>query len=142
MAKQQRRAAITKNKDQQGHLIEETFDDNLLPDASEITKLYQIDPNIMDWLKDRAEREQEFRHKTFETKLEIASKTERGLQGINYLGLILSFVLLLAGMYLSYTLIVNKREVLGSVFSGVMLVAIASIYMSKVRSNNGEKTPR
>ena len=44
-------------------------------------------------------------------------------------------------MYLSYTLIIEKHEVIGSIFSGVMLIAIASIFMSKVKSNNNEKTP-
>lgn len=139
MAKQSRRAAVTKTKDQQGHMIEEVFDDNLLPDATEIEKLYKIDPNIMQWLKERAEKEQEFRHTSFHTKLRLVRKTESGLRKINYFGLFFSFVLLLAGMYLSYTMIMSDHEVLGSVFSGTILLAIASIFMNKVQSNNTKK---
>ena len=96
----------------------------------------------MTWLKERAEKEQEFRHKAFNERLKIFSKTEKGSRWINYLGLLFSFMLLGGGMYLSYILIIEKHEIIGSIFSGVMLVAIASIYMSKVKSNNNEKTPK
>ena len=111
----------------------------MLPDATEIQKLSELDPNIMTWLKERAEKEQDFRHGAFNQRLEIVSKTERGSRWINYLGLFFSFLLLGGGMYLSYTLIIEKHEIIGSIFSGVMLVAIASIFMSKVKSNNKEK---
>ena len=141
MAKQSRKAQLTRSNTHQGHTIEEVFDDNLLPDATEIQKLSELDPNIMTWLKERAEKEQEFRHGAFNQRLEIVSKTERGSRLINYLGLFFSFLLLSGGMYLSYTLIIEKHEFIGSIFSGVMLIAIASIFMSKVKSNNNEKTP-
>jgi len=142
MAKQRRRAQVSKTKNHQGHYVEETFEDNLLPDASEIEKLSKLDPNIIQWLKSRAEKEQDFRHKTFTKRVNLVSKTERGLRRINYLGLLFSFILLGGGMYLSYTLITEDHEILGSIFSGVMLISIASIFMSKVKSNNNEKTPQ
>ena len=140
MAKQSRRAQVSRSKNHQGHVVEEVFDDHLLPDASEIKKLSELDPNIIQWLKERAEKEQDFRHKTFNSKVKLVSKTERGLRWVNYLGLLCSFVLLGGGMFLSYTLITDEHEILGSVFSGVMLISIASIFMSKVKSNNNEKT--
>lgn len=141
MAKQRRRAQVSQSENHRGHIVEEVFDDNLLPDASEIAKLSQLDPTIIDWLKERAEKEQNFRHTAFENKVDLVSKNEKGNRWINYLGLICSFFLLGGGMFLSYTLIVNNHEILGSVFSGVMLISIASIFMSKVKSNNNEKTP-
>ncbi|CAA0154726.1 hypothetical protein [Tenacibaculum maritimum] len=142
MAKQKRKAQVTQGDGRKDHLIEETFDDSLLPDASEIEKLSQIDPEIINWLKSRAEKEQEFRHKTFNKKFNLVEKNENGLRWINYLGLILSFFLLAGGMFLSYTLIKENHEILGSAFTGLMLVAIASIFMSKVKSNNNEPTPK
>ena len=141
MAKGRRKAQITQSRGQRGHMVEEVFDDSLLPDASEIQKLSVIDPNIMTWLKERAEKEQNFRHSAFSTKLNLVSKTEKGLRWINYLGLFFSFILLGGGMFLSYILIKEKHEIIGTIFSGVMLVAIASIFMSKVKSNNNETTP-
>ena len=56
MAKQSRKAQLTRSNTHQGHTIEEVFDDNLLPDATEIQKLSELDPNIMTWLKERAEK--------------------------------------------------------------------------------------
>jgi uncharacterized membrane protein len=141
MAKQRRRAHISNSRNHQGQVIEEVFDDNLLPDASEIKKLAELDPDIMNWLKQRAEAEQGFRHKAYNNRVTIVSKTERGLRWINYFGLFFSFLLLGGGMYLSYVLIIEDHEILGSVFSGFMLLAIGSLFMSKVKSNNNEKTP-
>ena len=60
MAKQQKKQQVVKNQQGQGLLIEEVLDDNLLPDATEIEKLHRIDNNILEWLKQTAEKEQEF----------------------------------------------------------------------------------
>ncbi len=136
MAKQHRRAAITKTENQQGRIIEEVLDDSLLPDVAEIERLYQLDPDILVWLKERAEKEQDFRQKAFNSKLDLVKRTEVGDRRINYMGLIFSFIILLAGMFLSYTMIMEKHEVLGSIFSGATLVAVISIFMGKVQSNN------
>ncbi|WZL89773.1 hypothetical protein VS868_03275 [Salinimicrobium sp. 3283s] len=137
MAKQRRRAHLQKghNGEHQGH-IEETFDDSLLPDAAEIKRLQQIDPNMITWLKERAEKEQEFRHEFTREKLGMIKSTEKGERRVNYLGLICSFLLLGGGMFISYLLITGGFEIIGSIFSGTTLVAIASIYMRKVRSSN------
>ncbi len=131
MAKQKRKASVSKSENHQGHTFEEIFDDSLLPDATEIQKLSAIDPDIIQWLKERAEKEQEFRHNAFFGRMKMVSKSEKGSRWINYLG-----------MYLSYVLITGGNEILGSIFSGAMLIAIASIFMSKVKSNNKEDTPR
>lgn len=140
MAKQSRKAQVSRSENHEGHIVEEIFDDNLLPDASEIKKLSELDPTIIQWLKERAEKEQNFRHKTYISRVELVSKTEKGLRWVNYLGLLCSFVLLGGGMYLSYILIIKNYEILGSIFSGVLLISIASIFLSKVKSNNNEKT--
>ena len=54
MAKQQTRHQVVKNQQGQGVLVEEVLDDNLLPDATEIEKLYKLDNNILEWLKQTA----------------------------------------------------------------------------------------
>jgi len=80
MAKQSRRAQVSHSKNHQDHIVEEVFDDNLLPDASEIKKLSELDPNIVQWLKERAEKEQDFRHKTYTSRIKLFSKKERRLR--------------------------------------------------------------
>lgn len=91
MAKQRRKAELTRSQDRQGQVYEETFDDSLLPDAAEIQKLHAIDPEILEWLKKRAEKEQEFRHETFQKRVDIVRRSEGGERWINYLGLIFAF---------------------------------------------------
>lgn len=137
MAKQQRRAHVRKgnNGEHQGH-IEETFDDSLLPDATEIARLQQLDPNMITWLKERAEKEQDFRHEFTREKLGMIKNTEKGERRVNYLGLICSFILLGVGMFISYMLITKDYVIVGSIFSGTTLLAIAALYMRKVKSND------
>jgi len=136
MAKQRRKAQITKKQGQLGHIYEEIVDDNLLPDADEISKLSKIDPDIMQWLKERAEKEQEFRQKAFMERLELVKKNERGSRWINYAGLLFSFLLLGGGMYSSYLLIMAGHTLVGTLFSGVVLITVASMFLSKVRGND------
>lgn len=35
----------------------ESYDDSMLPDASELDKLKALDPNIIDWIKERTAKE-------------------------------------------------------------------------------------
>ena len=133
MAKQQRRQQLVRNQQgQQGHMVEEVFDDNLLPDAAEIEKLYAIDPHILDWLKQSADKEQAFRHKAFETKTDLVRNNERGLRKVNTMGLVFSFILTLAAMGFSSWLIFCDHEILGSIFGGGVIIAIISAFLSKV----------
>ena len=142
MAKGSRKQQVVKSGGKQGHLLEETFDDSLLPDVNEIEKLTALDPNILQWLKDRAEKEQEFRHSIVREKIDLVKKNDRGTRWINYSGLFFSFMIIGGGMFISYLLIINSFEVIGTIFTGVILLGIVSIFMSKVKSNNQEKTPR
>ena len=133
MAKQQRRQQLVRNQQgQQGHMVEEVFDDNLLTDAAEIEKLYAIDPHILDWLKQSADKEQAFRHKAFETKTDLVRNNERGLRKVNTMGLVFSFILTLAAMGFSSWLIFCDHEILGSIFGGGVIIAIISAFLSKV----------
>lgn len=139
MAKQSRKHQVVKNHQGQGQMIEEVFDDNLLPDATEIEKLKNLDPNIVDWLKSRAECEQLFRQKVFDRKLDLVHKSERGERYISTMGLIFSFLIVLAGMGFSAFLIQEKHEILGSIFAGTVIIAIITLFLSKVNSPKNNK---
>ncbi|WP_294287126.1 hypothetical protein [uncultured Chryseobacterium sp.] len=133
MAKQQRRQQVVRTQQgQHGHMVEEVFDDNLLLDAAEIEKLYAIDPHILEWLKQSADKEQAFRHKAFETKTDLVRNNERSFRKVNTMGLVFSFILTLAAMAFSSWLIYCNHEVLGSIFGGSVILAIISAFLSKV----------
>jgi len=139
MAKQHRKHHLVRNQQGQGHLVEEVFDDNLLPDAAEIEKLYAIDPHILDWLKASADKEQDFRHKAFHVKTDLVKNNEKGVRRVNTMGLTYSFILTIAAMAFSAFLIYCDHEVLGSIFGGGVIIAIISAFLSKVivgKNNN------
>lgn len=136
MAKQQRRQQLVRNQQgQQGHMVEEVFDDNLLPDAAEIEKLYAIDPHILEWLKQSADKEQAFRHEAFKMKTDLVKSNEKGIRRVNSMGLIFSFILTLASMGFSSWLIYCDHEILGSVFGGGIILSIIGAFLSKVIVN-------
>ncbi|MGQ1929836.1 hypothetical protein [Ornithobacterium rhinotracheale] len=132
MAKQQRKHQLIKSPQGQGQMIEEIFDDNLLPDASEVERLYKMDPKILEWLKSSAEKEQDFRHKIYKEKVDLVRRADSGDRIINLLGLIFSFVIVIGGMLFSAYLISLGHLVLGSIFGGTIIVSIVGSFLSKV----------
>lgn len=146
MAKQQRsfkQTAVAK-QGEAGHQLEQTemFDDNLLPDASEIERLQAMDPDIMIWLKERAAKEQDFRHDAHYKKLAFIDKTEKRNHGINMLGLTFAFIFLVGGLGCSVYLLLNNCIITGSIFIGFSLILGASILSGrKVVNNNPSKLP-
>jgi len=132
MARQSRKHQVVKSRQGQGQITEEVFDDNLLPDASEIEKLHKIDPNILEWLKKNAEQEQKFRHLAYTKRLELVGKNEKGDRQINRMSLIFSFIILLLGLLFSAFLIHEDHNLLGSIFGGGILIAVVSSFLKKV----------
>ena len=134
MAKQQKKQQVVKNQQGQGLLIEEILDDNLLPDATEIEKLHRIDNNILEWLKQTAEKEQEFRHQALTKKLQIAEDSEKGLRRISQLGIIFSFIIVVLGMFFSGFLIYIGQTIIGTIFAGGIILSIVSAFLKKVKA--------
>lgn len=133
MAKQQTKHQVVKSQQGQGYVVESAFDDNLLPEASEIEKLYKLDSHILEWLKEIAEKEQNFRHQSFQKKLEIAEKVERGSRQISKMGITFSFIIVLAGMAFSAFLIYIGQIVVGTVFAGGIIISIVTAFLKKVK---------
>jgi uncharacterized membrane protein len=137
MGKQERHIKHTavQNKGAIGSQIEQTeiYNDNLLPDVSEIKGLMEVDPDIMKWLKDRAEKEQNFRHNAYFDKMKLLSKSESGARLINYLGLSFAFILLLCCLIIGGFLVYNKNIVVGTVFSGCGLLSVVALFITRVK---------
>lgn len=145
MSKAQRQIKQTniQKQDSVGHHIEhtETVDDNLLPDASEIAKLYQMDPDILQWLKNRAEREQDFRHKYALERVDVLKKNEANTRSLNKFGLTYAFIIFMSGMAFSCFLIYKGHTVTGTIFSGVTLLLAASLFISRKAVNAKNTQP-
>jgi len=124
---------LVKSQQGQGYVVESVFDDSLLPEASEIEKLYKLDSHILEWLKNTAEKEQNFRHEAYTKKIEITEKVERGSRQISKMGITFSFIIVLAGMAFSAFLIYIGQMLIGSLFAGGIIISIVTAFLKKVK---------
>lgn len=113
-------------------------DDSLLPSAEEIQKYHEIDPSIVSWLKARAEKEQDFRHKITNDRMDVVSKNERSNRQLNFTGLIFGFVIIITCMVFSYLLITAGHEIKGSIFLGSTVVFAIGIFVLRNNNKNPE----
>lgn len=116
-----------------GHQVEQsvTSDDSLLPDAVEVEKYFQMDPNILTWLKERAEKEQDFRHDSYKQRAELVRYNESRIHRLNVIGLIFGFAFLMVGLGLSVYLIITGCSVAGSIFTGLTLLMGAGLLINR-----------
>ncbi len=112
-----------------GHQTEQSVvsDDSLLPDAAEVEKYFIMDPNILHWLKERAEKEQDFRHESVRERTTLINTNEKRIHTINTVGLIFAFIFLLVGLLSSVYLIITGCSIAGSIFTGFTLLVGAGL---------------
>eukprot|EP00825_Cyclidium_porcatum_P014840 TRINITY_DN18115_c0_g1_i1.p1 TRINITY_DN18115_c0_g1~~TRINITY_DN18115_c0_g1_i1.p1 ORF type:complete len:185 (-),score=7.35 TRINITY_DN18115_c0_g1_i1:99-653(-) len=131
VAKQQKHIRRTAIQDRNGvgQQLEqsEVIDDNLLPEPEIIEKYQRLDPEIFQWLKCRAEKEQEFRHEFNRGRMKNFSQGARGIRIFNICALIFCFCFLTFGSFLSYYLLSNGQITTGTIFSGVYFIAGATL---------------
>lgn len=103
------------------------YDDNLLPAADELYKLNSINPDIIPWIMNRTEVEQDSRVWFNKKRLKLAGR-EINLAGVStILGLGLAAGLMAFFFYLSYDLIIKGYEVLGGIFGAVDVCGLLSV---------------
>ncbi|MBX2907247.1 MAG: hypothetical protein KF744_14475 [Taibaiella sp.] len=135
MSKAQRQIKHTdvRHANAMGRQIEhtETVDDNLLPEAAEIERLHKMDPTILEWLKCRAEKEQDWRHEYHDYRADLIHDNERNNRLLNTLGLIFAFIIFVGGMLCSYLLIMKDHVLTGTIFCGGTLAAGAGLFINR-----------
>lgn len=70
----------------------------------------------------------------------MVADVEKGDRTVNYIALVASFLVLIAAMSLSAFLIYRNQVITGTIFAGAAIAFIVSMHLSKVKSNNKEKT--
>jgi uncharacterized membrane protein len=141
MAKHKRELRTAQNQGQGLSRIEHTevFDDNLLPDASEIQQLSSIDPNILPWLKERAAKEQDFRHDSYEKRLNLTDKHDSREHTTTRIGLIIYFLLVFACILAAFILIREGKNLEGTIFGGVGGIVALAILLNKKSTDQPQK---
>ena len=130
MAKQQQQNKLAKTNRGE-YMVEQNFaiDDSLLPSANELEKLKDIDPTIIQWLKDRAEIEQNARIGFNNTQLKLTEYNLHKTHSFNYTALIFSFILFLSILGLSAYFIINGLSVTGTIFGGAAIISAVIFYV-------------
>lgn len=103
------------------------YDDNLLPAADELAKLYTLDPEIVPWVKKRTEIEQNARIKFNLRRTALAFREINYSALLTFIGLILSAAVVAGIFYLSYDLIIKGHETAGIAFGGFDVVGVLMI---------------
>lgn len=117
----------------------EIFDDNLLPEASEIEKLSRIDPNIIDWLKYRAEKEQDFRHDSYAKRLKLVDEHNQREHNTTRMALIIYFLLVGGCLTAAYFLVRDGHNTQGSIFGGAAVVLAFAVLVTRVASKQSSE---
>lgn len=135
----QRQSNITTSKGR-GVSVENhaSFDDSLLPDAVELGRLKELDPNVVDWVKDRTAIEQDARIDLNKRKVAIIEKDQIYRYNIDRIALVFAFLIVVFAMGISGFLIYMGQVITGSIFAGATIILAANAFL-KFRKNLPER---
>lgn len=139
MAKHKRQVRAALNKDISKLEHTEVFDDHLLPEASEIQQLSTIDPYIITWLKERAAKEQDFRHETFKSRIKLTDDHDRREHTTTRLGLAVYFLLVLGCLAASFILVREDHDIEGSIFGGAAVIFAFTVLLTRKQTHQLNK---
>jgi len=103
----------------------------VLPDAEELARYQQLDPDIVTWLMTHAAKEQDFRHASHMRKLTIREQNAVSDRKLSGWGMACAFVIFMSGMGLSVLLIEQGHNIYGSVFAGIILLGAVSLFITR-----------
>jgi uncharacterized membrane protein len=118
---------------------QESYDDNLLPDAAELARLKDLDPEIISWLKERTSKEQDARHDFTDRRMGLMEKGQRRAFTVDVITVVCAFILMAGGMCLSYVLLKEKEILTGSLFGGATILFAARSFLNFRKNLQGEK---
>lgn len=113
------------------------YDDNLLPSADELAKLDSVSKDIIPWIMQRTEMEQDARIKFNENRMKIAQSDFKHTHQYNFIALIMAFVIVLVFIVFSFYLIIDGQETIGTVFAGGTIALIVFYFLNA--KNKGVK---
>ena len=119
----------------------ESYDDSLLPEAEELEKLKLVDPNIIEWIKTRTEKEQDARLDFNSRKMKILEGSTRKTFQIDIITLLFAFLIIICGMGLSAFLIHENQTITGTIFGGATIIIAANAFLNfrKKNTSNSKK---
>lgn len=114
-------------------------DNNLLPSAEELSKLKAVSPEIVPWILNRAEMEQNARIKFNEDRMDLAMLEAKRNNRYRFTSLIMAFLITITFLALSFLLITNGFEIVGTIFAGGTIAIIVSFFLKRNNEHDTEK---
>ncbi|MCL2072484.1 MAG: hypothetical protein FWH18_01040 [Marinilabiliaceae bacterium] len=106
-------------------------DNSLLPVADELERFVAIDRDLLEWLKERAEKEQDSRIAFNNKRLDEFCRKGKRVFVANILAMFLAYSIIVGGGIASVVLAINGLSLEGSILGGVTLVAAAGVFLRK-----------
>lgn len=121
-----------------GAVMEQTtiMDDSMLPSAEELAKLKSIEPNAITWIMERAEEEQKARIQFNKDNMSLAKKQQRLSFIYDFTALFVVALILLAFGGCSVYLLMHDKDLAGTIFAGVAVVATIKYIMGSKKTHN------
>ncbi|MBR5028588.1 MAG: hypothetical protein IKX51_05140 [Bacteroidales bacterium] len=113
-------------------------DDSMLPAAEELAKLKEVKPELVDWIMQRAEKEQEARIDFNKDRVKLANKELNGNISVDIISLVFAFIIVLGGMAATLWALKAGMTVAGTIFAGTTLVAAAALF-TKIPKKDSKK---
>lgn len=116
-------------------IIDETA---FLPPASELAEYKKVDEKAIEWIKERAEKEQEARIKFNESRVRLAEKELTGRNTTAYISIIAIIIIVILFIGFAFYLVNKGYDTKGTLFgSGTILLFI--YYLFNIKKTNQKK---
>lgn len=118
----------------------ESYDDSLLPDAMELGRLKELDPNVIEWIKERTAKEQDGRLFFNKKKITLISRSTNFAFIVDIIAVLFAFLIMISGMCFSYFLIKEGQNTTGTIFAGATIFFGAIAFLN-FRKKNASRIP-
>lgn len=137
MAKKAEQTQIRQNEDGKVSAIRNTIiDDNYLPSADELQKYQNISKDIIPWIMDRVEKEQNARLKFNDDNMNLAKKDLKFRQLYDIIALILAFVLVIIALAATIWLLIEGYNIAGIFLAGGTIAVVVYALLDKRKTGN------
>lgn len=137
MAKKAEQTQIRQNEDGKVSAIRNTIiDDNYLPSADELQKYQNISKDIIPWIMDRVEKEQNARLKFNDDNMNLAKKDLKFRQLYDIIALILAFVLVIIALAAAIWLLIEGYNIAGTFLAGGTIAVVVYALLDKRKTGN------
>jgi uncharacterized membrane protein len=113
--------------------------ENPFPDSDELQKFTAFMPDAPQRIFNYVEKEQNFRHESYNKKVEIVGSQVNTENTLKKMGMIFAFVILLISMAISGFLIYSEKTLIGSIFFGASILSAIGLFITGRRSNSEEE---